>query len=300
MAATLDLYPTDADAAAGGRVMVDNPSLTALYGPLPSPTAAGIGVLKTVMMGSLFAAFLAFALVRRHTRTRGGGRPARAARRRRRRPARAAGRGGLARDPAVLAAAPPLGAEPAAARASTPPARSRSAPCWPSAGLVMTGVTAVAVQLTTTTRGAAGIALGVLGAGLRRPGGGRHRRPARVRDLGWLSFLGWAEKVSPFGANRLWLLLPARRGSPALLLGLADLLLHRRDLGSGLWAARPGPAGASPRLGHAAGPGLAPAARIAARLDHRVCRARPGRRRHRRAPSTRSPTARTSRRCCAR
>jgi ABC-2 type transport system permease protein len=69
MAATLDLYPTDAEAAAGARVMADNPSITALYGPLPSLTAAAVGVLKTIMLGSLFTAFLAFALVRRHTRT---------------------------------------------------------------------------------------------------------------------------------------------------------------------------------------------------------------------------------------
>ena len=67
------------------------------------------------------------------------------------------------------------------------------------------------------------------------------------RDLGWLSFLGWAQKVSPFGANRLWILLPALLAT-ALLLVVADLLLHRRDLGSGLWAARPGPARASAGL----------------------------------------------------
>ena len=68
------------------------------------------------------------------------------------------------------------------------------------------------------------------------------------RDLAWLSFLGWAEKVSPFGENRLWLLLPAVAAT-AVLLVVADVLLHRRDLGSGLWAARPGPAHASARLG---------------------------------------------------
>ena len=58
MAATLELYPTDAEAAAGARVMADNPSITALYGPLPSLTAAAVGVLKTIMLGSLFTAFL--------------------------------------------------------------------------------------------------------------------------------------------------------------------------------------------------------------------------------------------------
>ena len=41
---------------------------------------------------------------------------------------------------------------------------------------------------------------------------------------------------------------PSRRAATAALLVVADALLHRRDLGSGLWAARPGPARASARL----------------------------------------------------
>ncbi|HEV7146323.1 MAG TPA: polyketide antibiotic transporter, partial [Pedococcus sp.] len=69
MAATIRLYANPAEAAAGAKVIADNPSLVALYGPLPSLTSQGIGVLKTVMLGSLFTAFLAFAIVRRHTRT---------------------------------------------------------------------------------------------------------------------------------------------------------------------------------------------------------------------------------------
>ena len=246
MAATLGLYPTDAAAASGAAVLVGNPSLTALYGPLPAATAAGIGVLKTVMMGSLFTAFLAFALVRRHTRSEEeDGRFELVA-------------AGVVGRRAPLAAAVGLatmtvlatGLLSALSLVTTGVDLTGSLSLGVVevvAGLVMTGITAIAVQLTSTTRGAGGIAVGALGLAFlvraladTAQGGGRH--------LVWLSFLGWAEQVSPFGANRLWLLLPALVATAALLV-VADLLLHRRDLGSGLWAARPGPARASARLG---------------------------------------------------
>lgn len=245
MAATLDLYPTDAAAAGGAAAMVDNPSLTALYGPLPSATAAGIGVLKTVMMGGLATAFLAFALVRRHTRSEEeDGRLELLA-------------AGVVGRRAPLAAAVALatltvlatGLLSALSLLGTGVDATGSFALGAVevvAGLVMTGVTAIAVQLTSTTRGAGGIAIGVLGLAFvvratadTSTGAGQH--------LGWLSFLGWAEKVSPFGANRLWILLPAVLATAALLV-VADALLHRRDLGSGLWAARPGPARASAGL----------------------------------------------------
>ncbi len=245
MVATLDLYPTDAEAASGAAVMVDNPSLTALYGPLSSTTAAGIGVLKTVMIGSLVTAFLAFAIVRRHTRSEEeNGRFELVA-------------AGVVGRRAPLAAAVTLatltvlatGLLSALSLVGTGVGTTGSLALGAvevTAGLVMTGITAVAVQLTTTSRGAGGIAIAVLGIAFvvraladTATGGGR--------NLIWLSFLGWAEKISPFGANRLWLLLPAVAATAALLV-VADLLLHRRDLGSGLWAARPGAAHAAAGL----------------------------------------------------
>ncbi|SDP31000.1 ABC-2 type transport system permease protein [Pedococcus dokdonensis] len=244
MAATLDLYPTDAAAAGGAAAMVDNPSLTALYGPLPSATAAGIGVLKTVMMGSLATAFLAFALVRRHTRSEEeDGRLELVA-------------AGVVGRRAPLAAAVALatltvlatGLLSALSLLGTGVDATGSFALGAVevvAGLVMIGVTAVAVQLTSTTRGAGGIAVGALGlafvvrATADTSSGGS--------GLVWLSFLGWAEQVSPFGANRLWLVFPALVATAGLLL-VADALLHRRDLGSGLWAARPGPSRARPAL----------------------------------------------------
>lgn len=246
MAATLKLYANPAEAAAGAKVIADNPSLTALYGPLPSFTAAGVGILKTVMMGSLFSAFLAFAIVRRHTRTEEeDGRFELVA-------------GGVVGRRAPLAAAVALAV--ATVTASGVLSALSLLPTGVGAtgsvalgvvelvaGLVMTGITAVAVQLTSTARGAGGIAIAALGLAfvLRAIG---DVPTSQVQGLRYASFLGWAEQVSPFGANRLWLLAPAA-ASTAALLALADALLHRRDLGSGLWAARPGPARGTERLG---------------------------------------------------
>lgn len=206
MAATLDLYPDDAQAAAGARAMAENPSVTALYGPVPSLTAAGVGVVKTITMGSLFAAFLAFAIVRRHTRTEeeegrfelvGGGVVGRRA------PLTAAlclaVLSVLATGALCALALLPTGVDPVGAAALGVTILV--------AGLVMAGITAVAVQLTATTRGAGGIAIAALGlAFVVRAGADTSERG---QDLVYASFLGWAERVSPFGDNRLWLVVPA-------------------------------------------------------------------------------------------
>jgi ABC-2 type transport system permease protein len=108
--------------------------------------------------------------------------------------------------------------------------------------LVALGVAAVANQVATTSRGANTIASVVLGIFyvLRMLG-----------DLGdgrltWLSPIGWGQEMEPWGANRWWVL--------ALLIGLAVVLCvvalrleAKRDLGAGLVAERPGPAGAPGR-----------------------------------------------------
>lgn len=108
-------------------------------------------------------------------------------------------------------------------------------------GAVALGVGAVANQVATTSRGANTIASVVLGVFyvLRMVG-----------DLGdgrltWASPVGWGQEMQPWGANRWWVL--------GLLLGLTLVLVlvalrleARRDLGAGLVADRPGPAG-SPR-----------------------------------------------------
>ncbi len=244
MAATLSLYSTDAEARAAAALMSATSSVKAMYGPLPALTAEGVGVIKTITMGGLGAAFLAHALVRRHTRTEEEeGRLELVA-------AGVVGRRAPLAAAVILAASAVLSTGLLCALSlmslKVSPAGSLALGVVVAvAGLVMTGVSAVAAQLTTTTRGAGGIALALLGlAFILRAVADTSGIPV----LGWLSFLGWAERVSPFGANRLWILAPAVVAL-AVLLAVADRLLHRRDLGSGLWADRPGPATASPRLG---------------------------------------------------
>lgn len=249
MAATLGLYPDDASARSAALLMADTTSVTAVYGPLPSATAAGVGIIKSMLMGSLGVAFLAFALVRRHTRTE-----------------EEEGRHELVAAGVVGRRAPLTAAVLLATIAVACTALLSAVLLLPTgtgvagatafaaliltAGLVMTGVTAVACQLTATSRGAGGIALGVLGLAylLRVIGDTSHS----AAWLTWLSFLGWAERTAPYGANRSWLVLLGLAGLVVLLL-VADALLHRRDLGAGLWAARPGPAHAAAGLGSSTG-----------------------------------------------
>lgn len=246
MAATLDLYADPAQAAAGARVMADNPSLTALYGPLPSLTSEGIGVLKTIMMGSLFSAFLAFAIVRRHTRTEEEeGRLELVA-------AGVVGRRAPLAAAVLLALSAVVGTAVLSAVSLAPTGVDLTGALALGAvevvaGLVMTGITAVAVQLTSTTRGAGGIAIAALGLAFAVRAMA-DTSTGRGQDLVYASFLGWAEQVSPFGENRLWWIVPAVVLTATLLV-VADVLLQRRDLGAGLWAARPGPAHGGPALG---------------------------------------------------
>ena len=109
-------------------------------------------------------------------------------------------------------------------------------------GLVALGVGALAGQVTSTSRGANALGSVVLGAFyvLRMIG-----------DLGdgrltWVSPVGWAQEMRPWGANRWWpfglLVLLA-----AVLVTVAARLEARRDLGAGLMPERPGPAGAPVR-----------------------------------------------------
>ncbi len=110
---------------------------------------------------------------------------------------------------------------------------------WLGVGLTFTGITAVAAQLTETSRGCAAWALGALGLTyvLRALG---DTSTGAGSALTWLSPFGWGEKLEVFGANRLVVLLIPLVATVALV-GLAYALLERRDLGAGMLASRPGP-----------------------------------------------------------
>ena len=299
--ATLALYPTDESATAGLAGVLTNPSVIALYGPVASNTADALAVFKTVMMGAFLTAVLGFVVVRRHTRTEEDeGR------------LELLGSGVVGRWSALAAAvtlgtvavvaASVLSGLGLAALGMDPLGSVAFAVSWMTAGLAMVGVSAVVVQLASTTRGAAGLGFGFLGAVFAlRAIADSADSGTFVHALGWLSPLGWAGRVEAYGANRTWLLLP---GVLTLAVGVAVavVLLDRRDLGAGLLPARNGP----PRAGRHARQPVHAGHQARPRHHHRVVGGhgarRPGRRlthrlrlRHRQRPSHQGP-AREARR----
>ncbi|BCL18063.1 ABC transporter permease [Micromonospora sagamiensis] len=115
-------------------------------------------------------------------------------------------------------------------------------------GVSFAAVAAVTAQLSGTSRGANALAAATVGVAfvLRAAGdvfGDATPDGQRVVSAwpAWLSPLGWATQVRPYGGERWWVLvLPV-----ALLVAAAVaayLLTNRRDLGAGLLASRRGPA----------------------------------------------------------
>lgn len=245
--ATLALYPTDAAASQGLGALLANPSVVALYGPLPSPTADALAVVKTVMMGAFLTAVLGFVVVRRHTRTEedegrfellGSGVVGRWA------PLVAA----VALASAAVLAAGVLSGLGLAALGMDPTGSAAFAIAWLTAGLATVGVSAVVVQLASTSRGAAGLGFGFLAAAFAvRAAADSAASGTWTHALGWVSPLGWAGRVEPYGADRLWVL---GLGLATLVGGVAAgvALLDRRDLGAGLLPVRVGPRRAAPAL----------------------------------------------------
>jgi ABC-2 type transport system permease protein len=110
-------------------------------------------------------------------------------------------------------------------------------------GLTFTGVALVAAQLTDGTRAMYGITGAIIAFAyvLRAVG------DVAENGLPWLSPIGWGQAMHPFSGERWWpMLLPVV--ATIALVGAALALFARRDVGSGLWPARPGPARASGRL----------------------------------------------------
>lgn len=117
-------------------------------------------------------------------------------------------------------------------------------------GWVFTGTALVAAQLTQSTRAMYGIAGLVLGSSylLRAVG------DVTGGAWSWLSPIGWYQALAAYAELTWWPLLVTVPVA-ALLAAGAFLLFERRDVGAGLWGARPGPASAGPGL--ASGLGLA-------------------------------------------
>jgi ABC-2 type transport system permease protein len=115
-------------------------------------------------------------------------------------------------------------------------------------GLVFTAAAAVAAQLSTSARFARGVAFAMLAAAFTLRAAG----DAGSTALSWFSPLGWSLQVRPYAGDRWWVLL-LHLATTALLTALAYRLLAGRDVGAGLIAERPGPAGATALLRNAFG-----------------------------------------------
>lgn len=246
-AATSSLYPTEAELVKAADAINSSPGIVALYGPILDVHSKGeVAMTKMTVLYSVFVAIMFLFVVRRHTRLEeeegqsellGGTAIDRSA------PLSAAiGFGSaLAVVLGLLAAAVNvLGGLPVAGSLAF-------GASWAGIGLVATGLTAAACQLSPSSRTCAAIAsvaFGVLFV-LRAVGD--------TTDASWLSWLtpfGWNTRLRAYGDTR-WPLLLLYAVTAAALVALAFALSRRRDLGAGLVAARPGPATGSPRLADA-------------------------------------------------
>jgi ABC-2 type transport system permease protein len=121
-------------------------------------------------------------------------------------------------------------------------------------GWFFTGTALVAAQLTSSTRSMYGIAGAVIGAAYAL---------RAIGDVGspifrWLSPIGWYQSMHPYSGVRWWPALLLIAGAVAAVAAAYPVFV-RRDVGSGVLAARPGPARASGSLlaGPRTGLGLA-------------------------------------------
>jgi ABC-2 type transport system permease protein len=123
-----------------------------------------------------------------------------------------------------------------------------------SVGVAFTGVAALTAQLSSTARGANGLAMAVLGVTFALSGVGNMLGRADPSGLvaysawpTWLSPIGWGFEVRPFGGDHWWILaLPVLLS--AVLVTFAGWYAARRDLGRGVLPVQTGPARASRAL----------------------------------------------------
>ena len=244
-AATPGLYATEADRIRAATEINKSGAIVALYGPIVDVTSEGeLAMTKMTVLYAVFAAILFVVLVRRHTRVEEENGQT-----------ELVGGTAVGRDAPLAAAVAEsvlvgAGARGCWSRSATSPAGCRSPGRWPSArrgsapAVVAAGIAAVCAQLSASARTCAAYAAGTIGVLflLRAVGD-----TTSAGWLSWLSPLGWNTQLRAYGDTRWWLLL-AYVALAGALVGVAAALRGRRDLGSGLVAARPGPAEGSPRL----------------------------------------------------
>ncbi|WP_033290926.1 ABC transporter permease [Amycolatopsis jejuensis] len=237
-------YPTAASRAALSASAAANPSFSLLYGPAFDLSSAG-GFIAWRMGGilALLTALMAVFTLTRHTRAEED-----------------SGRAELLASTVVGRYAPLTAAvvvtgsaslligvlQAASLAGKLPPAGSVALGASTAlAGLVFTGIAAVAVQLGEYSRTANSIGTAAIGVAFLLRGAGDSTSDAHW--LSWISPLGWAQQIRPFAGERWWVLaLPI--ATTIVLCVVAYALLPRRDVGVGLLPPRLGPAEAASSL----------------------------------------------------
>jgi ABC-2 type transport system permease protein len=248
-AATIALY-SDQKAIDGAAAAANESSaVLAMYGEV-FPTEGYVSVFKMLPLGAVFVALFAMLLVRRHTRSDEETNRVEllaATEMGRQAPMAAAVLTGVL----GVALAAVLGALGQMAVGLPVAGSVVVGLAWLAVGITFIGVTAVTAQISQSNRVCAGLTGLVIGVCFVLRGAG-DSQGGNWGALSWISPLGWPHRMRPYAGDQAWIILPAI-GVTVLLLWAATALRNRRDLGSGLAPARPGPATAQPSLRNAFG-----------------------------------------------
>jgi ABC-2 type transport system permease protein len=236
-----DLYPTVASRLPLAVAFGANPALRALVGPaFDLSSVGGLTMWRVGGIGAVLVALLSLLTVVRHTRAEEeDGRLELV---------RAGVVGRFAPLTAALALAGLTAAAVGAASAGGLVALGLPAGgslamglALASTGWVFAALGALAAQLPQTARSATGLAGAALSLAYLLRAAGDAAGPDGPSWLSWLSPIGWAQQLRPFTGER-WSVLGLPLLAAVGLLVLAYGVLARRDLGSGVLAARAGPA----------------------------------------------------------
>ncbi|WP_054813946.1 ABC transporter permease [Nocardia arizonensis] len=246
VASTTGVYDTEAQLDNYAASIMDSPALIAMYGPVFGTETGSIGLWKAGPFYALVAIATVLTVIR-HTRVEEE--TGRAELLGATRVGRFAGltaaliMTGLCCALVALVAAATLYADDLPAAGSIAYGLTLG-----GSGLAWAGIAAVAAQVGPGARVARGVAFAALGAAFAVRAVG----DAGNGVLSWFSPLGWCINMRPFAEERWWVLIPLY-GLAVLAVAVAYVLLSRRDIGSGLFAERPGPPSAGPALSEATG-----------------------------------------------
>ncbi|MGY2744064.1 ABC transporter permease [Arthrobacter sp. UYCu723] len=238
-AAGAELYPEVASRVEAATALNATASMVAMFGRIYDPSSLGaLSLIKYTAFMTAILAVLMVILTVRHTRAdEESGR------------LELLGGGRLGRDaPLVSALAISFGASLALGLLSAAALIAGGLPAtgsmvfglgWAATGMAFSAVAGVTAQLTASARAATGLGIGVVSVtyALRAVGDLAEPGPS---VLAWLSPIGWNQQVRAFAGDHWWVLaLPL--ALTVVLVPAARALRARRDLGSGLREAGPGP-----------------------------------------------------------